>query len=229
MDIDGLGKQTIEQLLSEGYITNAADLFDLTKEDLLELEGFAEKAADNLLVALQNCCAVTLGRFIYALGIRGIGSQTAELISAYLADQLVAESATGEILRAFKSLTAEDLETVDGIGPVNAQNVAAYLADPLNQSALDRFAGKLTLTLPTRVTGSPVSGKTFVFTGTMESLGREEAKQRVLALGGKVAGSVGKKVDYVVAGSEAGSKLEKANALGIPVLEEAAFLKLLDA
>jgi DNA ligase (NAD+) len=231
MDIDGLGKQTIEQLLSEGYIASSADLFDLTQEDLLELEGFAEKSAEKLLQALQDCRAVTLGRFIFALGIRGIGGQTAELISRFLAERLPEGASTRDILTSFQTLTAEDLESVDGIGPVNATNVETFVSNPLNREVLDRLAAHVLLSLPPRLTAddSPVAGKTFVFTGTLEHFGREDAKRLVESHGGKVAGSVGKKVDYVVAGAEAGSKLDKAQALGIAILDEAGFRALIDA
>ena len=218
MDIQGLGDKLVEQLVDNDWVKTPADLFSLQADRLATLERMGEKSALKLQAAIESAKHTTLPRFLYALGIRDVGEATALALAQYFPE-------IADLRRAGE----EEIQRVPDVGPVVARQVAAYLRDTDNAAAVDRLlaAG---ITWP-RVASSSRGGaqrdKTFVLTGTLSSLTRDEATDAIQRMGGKVSGSVSKKTDYVVAGAEAGSKLKKAEQLGITVLDEAAFLKLL--
>ena len=219
MDIEGFGEQLIDQLVDKRIITTAADLYKLGLTALIELDRMAEKSAQNVLNALDKSKSTTLARFIYALGIRHVGEATAKELARHFGS-----------LDAFLSANEEQLLEVADIGPVVAQSIRNFLSDPLNLELIAqlRAAGvHWPETAGTQMQPKPMQGKTFVLTGTLPHLTRDEAAALIEAAGGKVAGSVSKKTSYVVAGEEAGSKLAKAQELGIPILDEARLLELL--
>ena len=218
-NVDGLGPKIIDRLLDEGLIQDQADFFALKKEDVAHLERFAEKSAENLIAAIQERREIPLARFIYALGIRNVGSETA----VDLANQF------GSIEKV-KNTSLEDLEKVMDIGPVVAKSIHEWFNDKHNQKLLKKLLEHVNIEkfkVKSVVQNSKVGGKTFVFTGTLDSIEREEAKEKVRSLGGNISESVSKKTDYVVAGAEAGSKLENAQKLGVKVLSEKEFLELI--
>jgi len=219
MDIEGLGDQLVEQLVDKHIITTAADLYKLGLTSLAELDRMAEKSAKNVLNALEKSKSTTLARFIYALGIRHVGEATAKELARHFGK-----------LDAFLEASEDQLLEVADIGPVVARSITGFLADPLNRELIEqlRAAGiHWPESEPAAVAPKPMAGKTFVLTGTLPNLTRDEAAARIEAAGGKVAGSVSKKTSYVVAGEDAGSKLVKAQELGVPILDEAALLALL--
>ncbi|MDE2607952.1 MAG: NAD-dependent DNA ligase LigA, partial [Burkholderiales bacterium] len=217
-----LGEKLIDQLVDQHLIRTPADLFKLGLAKLAALDRMADKSASNLLAALEQAKHTTLARFIYALGIRHVGEATAKDLARHF----------GMLDRLMAASEAELLE-VNDVGPVVAQSIANFFAEPHNVEVIEqlRAAGvSWPESEPQRaVAVSPLAGKTFVLTGTLPTLSREQAKERLEAAGAKVAGSVSKKTDYVVAGAEAGSKLAKAEELGVPVLDEDGMLALLDA
>ncbi|MBU0501245.1 MAG: NAD-dependent DNA ligase LigA [Gammaproteobacteria bacterium] len=218
MDIDGLGDKLVEQLVEQGLIRNPADLYQLTLEQLAGLERMAEKSAANLIQALEASKETTLERFLFALGIREVGEATARALAHSFGD-----------LEPLMAADEPRLQRIPDVGPVVAAHVQAFFRQPHNREVIDqlRAAGirwePLALTAPVE---SPLAGKTFVLTGTL-SRPRDAIKDQLLALGAKVAGSVSKKTDYVVAGADAGSKLAKAGELGIPLLDGAGLDALL--
>jgi len=216
-DIDGLGEKIMEQLMAEGLVSQPADLFELEPGDLETLEGFAELSAKNLVAAIAAAKKVTLARFILALGIRHVGEETAV--------ELAQEFGSLEKLRG---ASLEDLKAARGIGEVVAESVHAYFKDARRAKEIDRLieAG-VEIEKPKRHGAQPFKGKIFVLTGTLETLSRDEAKDKILDLGGRVSGSVGKDTDYVVVGEDPGSKAAKAAKLGTPVLSEKEFLAML--
>jgi DNA ligase (NAD+) len=220
MDIQGLGDKLIEQLVDSEWVGTPADLFSLSAERLATLERMGEKSAQKLAAAIESAKHTTLPRFLYALGIRDVGEATALALAQYFRQ-------IADLRRADE----ETIQRVPDVGPVVAKNVAAYFRDADNAAALDRLLAS-GIEWP-ELAASAVSGtlvaKSFVLTGSLQSMTRDEAAEAIQQLGGKVSGSVSKKTDYVVAGAEAGSKLKKAEQLGIPVLDEAAFVKLLKA
>ncbi|GAA4029981.1 NAD-dependent DNA ligase LigA [Actimicrobium antarcticum] len=219
MDIEGLGEQLIEQLVDREVIRTPADLYKLGLVGLAELERMADKSARNVIAALEKSKATTLARFIYALGIRHVGEATAKALAAHF----------GQLDAAIAATEAQLLEVAD-VGPVVAQSILAFFGDPLNRELIDqlRAAGlHWKEGSPQQVRALPQSGKTFVLTGTLPTLGRDDAAALIEAVGGKVASSVSKKTSYVVAGAEAGSKLVKATELGLVILDEAGLLQLL--
>ena len=218
MDIQGLGDKLVEQLVDGNWTRTPADLFSLHTDQLAALERMGEKSAQKLQSAIDNAKHTTLPRFLYALGIRDVGEATALALAQYFPE-----------LAALLRASEEEIQRVPDVGPVVAKQVAAYFRDPDNAAVLDRLLSVgITWPPPAPVSASAAQrDKTFVLTGTLESLTRDEATDAIVQRGGKVSGSVSKKTDYVVAGAEAGSKLKKAEQLGVPVLDEAAFLKLL--
>jgi DNA ligase (NAD+) len=218
MDIQGLGDKLVEQLVDGNSVRTPADLFSLQSEQLAALERMGEKSAQKLQSAIENAKHTTLPRFLYALGIRDVGEATALALAQYFPE-----------LAALRRASEEEIQRVPDVGPVVAKQVAAYFRDPDNTAVLDRLLGAgITWPPPAPLSASAAQrDKTFVLTGTLQSLTRDEAAQAIVQRGGKVSGSVSKKTNYVVAGAEAGSKLKKAEQLGVPVLDEAAFLKLL--
>ncbi|MEK7232149.1 MAG: NAD-dependent DNA ligase LigA [Pseudomonadota bacterium] len=221
MDIEGLGEKLVEQLVDKGIVRTPADLYELDMAGLAALERMAEKSAGNLLAAIGKSKQTTLARFIFALGIRNVGESTARDLARRFGniDRLAAAG-------------AETLQQVPDVGPVVAQSIASFFAEPHNRGVIGQLlaAGvSFAETAPQRLdTASPVYGKTFVLTGTLPHLKRDEAQQRIRDRGGKVSASVSKQTDYVIAGAEPGSKYDKAVELGITILDEADFLKLFE-
>lgn len=220
MNIDGLGPAIITALLAHELVRDASDLYRLTKEQLLTLEGFKDKSADNLLAALEKSKSATLDRVIFALGIRNIGAKAAQLLCAHFGT-----------LDAITTAEAAQIAEIEGFGEVMANSVETALHDPSVKGLLDRLlAAGLTMPYEKTVaaTDTPFSGKTVVLTGTL-TMKRSDAKKMLEAAGAKVSGSVSKKTDYVVAGEDAGSKLTKAQELGITVLSEDEMRSMLQA
>lgn len=220
MDIEGLGEQLVEQLVDRGLVTTPADFYKLGLIMLSELDRMAKKSAQNVLDALEKSKSTTLARFIYALGIRHVGESTAKALARHFGS-----------LDALLEASEEQILAVDDIGPVVAQSILTFLADPLNRELIEQLRASgvhWEEGEPERGNHS-LAGKTFVLTGTLPTLKRDEAAAMIEAAGGKVAGSVSKKTSYVVAGEEAGSKLAKAEELGVPILDEAGLLSLLES
>ena len=218
LDIEGLGDKLVEQLVERNMIESVVDLYDrLDVEALAALERMAEKSASNLIEALGRSRQTTLPRFLYGLGIRDVGEATAAALARHFGD-----------LDPLLGASEEALQEVPDVGPVVAANIRAFLDNPNNRNLVWRLAEVLSWPATAGPAPSPLAGKTFVITGSLESMGRSEAKERLQALGAKVTGSVSKKSDYVVAGRAAGSKLDKAERLGVPVLGEEELLRLVD-
>lgn len=220
MDIEGLGDQLIEQLVDRNVITTAADLYRLGLTALTELDRMADKSAQNVLAALEKSKSTTLARFIYALGIRHVGEATAKELARHFGS-----------LDAVMEATQEQLLEVADVGPVVAVSLRSFLDEPLNRELIAqlRAGGVHWPEQQAREQGvKPLAGKIFVLTGTLPTLTRDAAAVLIEDAGGKIAGSVSKKTSFVVAGAEAGSKLEKATQLGIAILDEAGLLALLD-
>ena len=213
MDIEGLGEKLIDQLVDTGRVRTPADLYSLKAEELAALERMADKSAQNVIGAIDKSRDTTLARFIYALGIRHVGEATAADLAAHF-------GALDPILAA----SEEALLDVRDVGPVLAASIRDFLAEPHNRTVIDalRNAGvRFPEGRPQRAAAGPLVGKTFVLTGTLPTLSRDEAKALLEAAGASVAGSVSKKTDYVVAGADAGGKLVKAQALGVAIIDEA--------
>ena len=220
MDIEGLGEKLVDQLVDAGIIRTLPELYTLGLAKLAALERMADKSAANLLAALERSKSTTLPRFLYALGIRHVGEATAKDLARHF----------GSLDRLMEA-SVEQLLQVNDVGPVVAQSIRTFFDQPHNREVVEqlRAAGiHWPEGEPSAAAQLPLAGLTFVLTGTLPTLTRDEAKARIEALGGKAAGSVSKKTHYVVAGTEAGSKLTKAQELGVPVLDEAGLLQLLD-
>jgi DNA ligase (NAD+) len=219
LDIQGLGDKLVEQLVDGEWVRTPADLYALGMDQLSALERMGDKSAQKLHSAILASKHTSLPRFLYALGIRDVGEATALALARHFGD-----------IAALRQAGEDEIQRVPDVGPVVAKNVAAYFCDPDNAAMVDRLlAAGITWPPMTATIGAQteLAGKTFVLTGTLQSLTREAAAEALVQLGGKVSGSVSKKTHYVVAGGEAGSKLKKAQQLGVEVLDEAAFLKLL--
>jgi DNA ligase (NAD+) len=216
MDIDGLGVKLIDQLVDKGMVKDVADLYDLTRDDLASLERMAAKSAENLIKALEKSKHPTLARFLYALGMRHVGEHIAQVLGREL-----------PALDRFHKISAEELEGIPGIGPEVAQSVYGFFHDKKNREVIKRLqkAG-VEIATPGAKRASPLQGKTFLFTGALEGMSRDEAKDLVQELGGEVATSAGRGVDYVVAGKEPGSKYAKAKELGLFIIDEEEFKRL---
>jgi DNA ligase (NAD+) len=214
MNIEGLGPEWIDQLVDRGLVRSVADLYGLTKEKLLGLERMGEKLAQNMLDAVAGSRETTLARFLNALGIRQVGEATAAALAEHF----------GSIDRIRKA-SLEELQEVRDVGPAVAESIRAFLAEPDHVRVIDRLLAEVELKAPER-RGDALAGQVVVFTGGLEAVTRDEAKALALAHGGKTADSVSRAVTLVVAGPGAGSKLDKATKLGIKVIDEAAFLKL---
>ena len=231
MDIEGAGPAFIEQLRERGLANNPAEIFKLKAEDLAQLERFAEKSAQNLYERIQAAKRRPLARVLYALGIRHVGETTAEDLARWIAERLERNGSLADVWRIFRESSADDLTAVEGIGPIVARAVSAYFHDPANQSLLDTLASpevgiEAEFPAPRPQSGTPFAGKTVVFTGTLQRRSREDAEALVKRLGGKTSGSVSRKTDLVVAGESAGSKLAKARELGVRVIGEDEFDRL---
>ncbi len=228
-DIEGLGAKHIEAFRRDGLIEGPGDIFRLEDraDAIREREGWGGKSVDNLLAAIAARRTVPLDRFIYALGIRQVGQATARMLARQYGSLAAWRAAMMAAIDA-ESEAYGDLVNIDGIGPLVAADIAAFFSEPHNRQVLDDLDRLLTVEdfAAVEASGSPFSGKTVVFTGTLETLTRGEAKARAEALGAKVAGSVSKKTDYVVVGSDAGSKARKAAELGVATLTEAQWLEM---
>lgn len=218
MNIEGLGEAVVAQLLDRGLVHSVADLYSLTEEQLTALERFAEKSARALLGEIERSKKAGLARVLMGLGIRFVGERTAQLLAEEFGS-----------IDALMAANAEQLERVEEVGPRISSAILEYFARPANRMLVQHLkdaGAEMTAEKKQRTT--QLAGLTFVLTGTLPNLTRDEAKSRIEAAGGKTAGSVSKKTSYVVAGEEAGSKLDKARELGVPVLDEAGLMKLLD-
>lgn len=219
MNIDGCGPSVINALLDAGLVRDAADLYSLRKEDLLKLERMGEKSADNLLAAFAESKKNELDKLLFALGIRHVGAKVARILATEFGS-----------MEKLQQVQPEELAQIRDIGDKIAESAVTWLNVPANIDLVERLAAAgltMTFTPPASQEDNPFFGKTLVFTGTMPTLGRAEAKTMAQDVGAKVSGSVSKKTDYVIAGAEAGSKLEKAQQLGVTVIDEAEFLRLL--
>jgi len=218
MDIASLGPAVTSQLIAAGLVRDAADLYSLRVSDVAALDRMGEKSASNLIAAIEASKSAGLARLIYALGIRNVGSVTA----AALAKRFLS-------IEALASASREELMEVEDIGDVVANSIISYFAEPANISLIKRLAeAGVKTTEDVTVTKTTLSGLTFVLTGTLPNLTRAEATAKIEAAGGKVTSSVSKKTSYVVAGVEAGSKLDRALALGVPVIDEATLLSMIN-
>ncbi|HEY1585108.1 MAG TPA: NAD-dependent DNA ligase LigA, partial [Polyangia bacterium] len=220
LDIEGLGEKVVDQLVDAGLVESLPDVYALTKETVAALDRMAEKSAANLVAGIEASRKTTLARFLYGLGIRHVGETTAKDLARHF----------GGIDRLRHADLAQLLEVPD-VGPIVAESIHAFFAEAHNQQVIDALL-EAGFEWPesegvAEAVPLPFAGKTFVLTGTLPTLARDDAKEMIESLGGKVAGSVSKKTDWVVAGADAGSKLAKANELGIAVLDEAALLALL--
>ena len=219
MNIDGCGPSVINALLDAGLVRDAADLYSLRKDDLLKLERMGEKSADNLLAALAESKKNELDKLLFALGIRHVGAKVARILATEFGS-----------MEKLQQAQPEELAQIRDIGDKIAESVVTWLNVPANIDLVERLAAAgltMTFTPTASQEDNPFFGKTLVFTGTMPTLGRAEAKTMAQDVGAKVSGSVSKKTDYVIAGAEAGSKLEKAQQLGVTIIDEAEFLRLL--
>lgn len=219
MNIDGCGPSVINALLDAGLVRDAADLYSLRKEDLLKLERMGERSADNLLSALAESKKNELDKLLFALGIRHVGAKVARILATEFGS-----------MEKLQQAQPEELAQIRDIGDKIAESAVTWLNVPANIDLVERLAAAgltMTFTPPASQEDNPFFGKTLVFTGTMPTLGRAEAKTMAQDVGAKVSGSVSKKTDYVIAGAEAGSKLEKARQLGVTVIDEAEFLRML--
>jgi DNA ligase (NAD+) len=222
MDIEGLGEERVLQFLRAGVIDGIAGIYDLTEERLLELEGFKEKSARNLIDAIERSKQQPFSRLVFGLGMPGIGGVNARALTGHF-----------RTIDALLAATPEEIAEVPGMGPILAEQIVESLSEPEMRTLIERLrAHGLKLEeegpAPGELDG-PLKGKTFVLTGTLPDLTREEATARIEAAGGKVTSSVSKKTDYLVAGADPGTKLAKAEKLGTDVLDEAGLLALLES
>ena len=217
MDIDGLGTAVATQLVEKDMVHSAADIYALSREQLLTLDKFKEKSADNLLNAIQRSKENNLDKLLFGFGIRNIGDKAAALLAEHFGS-----------LQAIREADAAAISEIDGFGGVMAQSVVEFFAKEGTTDLVHRLADAgVNMQWKGEPKGDKLAGKTLVVTGTLETLSRNEAEALIVKNGGKASGSVSKKTSYVVAGTAAGSKLTKAQALGVPVLTEAEFLELL--
>ena len=218
MDIEGLGPAVVEALVNAGLVKAPGDLYRLQAEDVAQLERMGRKSAENLIAAIERSKKNDLSRLLFAFGIRQVGQKAAKVLAARFGT-----------LEALRTATVEELTAVDDIGEITARSLVDWLHSPQAEHLIAALkeAG-VNMTSAVQIAGDKLAGKTFVLTGTLQQFSRAEAGERIEALGGKVSSSVSKKTSYVVAGEEAGSKLTKAQSLGIPVLSEAEFLALLE-
>ncbi|MBI2773395.1 MAG: NAD-dependent DNA ligase LigA [Chloroflexi bacterium] len=227
MDIEGAGWAFLAQVQERGLVSDPADIFDLTMDQLTALDRYAEKSAANLFQRIQDAKERPLERIVYALGIPQVGETTSLDLARWLAAELGPSADLAAVMGRLRRATAEELQDIDGVGPVVAQSITTWIADPEEQAFLDKLVkAGVRPVMPERreiPAASPFAGKTVVFTGTLERRSREEAEALVRELGGKTSGSVSRKTSLVVAGPAAGSKLEKAKELGVDVIDEDAF------
>jgi len=218
MNIDGVGEALVEQLVDRGLVKSVADLYELTAEQLAGLDRMAEKSANNIVQAIEGSKRVPLPRLLYGLGIRYVGERTAQLLAEHFGS-----------VAAIAEADREQLEEVEEVGPRIAEAIEDFFAADRNRELMEqlRQSGLQLEQQRAPASDGALAGQTFVLTGTLPSLTRDEAAEKIRAAGGKVTGSVSSKTDYVVAGDKAGSKLDKARKLEVPVLDEEGLLDLL--
>jgi DNA ligase (NAD+) len=217
MNIDGMGDALVNQLTDRGVVKDVADIYKLTKDDLLKLERMGEKSTENVLREIENSKKLPLERVIYGLGIRFVGERTAQFLAEHFGETSAIEHAS-----------EEELQQVEEVGPRIAKSIVEFFAEPKNRELVEELrAAGLTMRGKKKERGTKLAGKTFVLTGTLPTYSRDEAKKMIEDAGGKVTGSVSKKTDYVVAGADAGSKLDKANELGLTLIDEVGMRELL--
>ena len=230
MDIEGVGWALVTQLMERELVSDPADLFFLKKEDLLGLDRFAEKSATNIYERIQAAKSRPLARILLALGIRHVGETTADDLAHWLASRLPNGADLGTVFDTLRAASVEELQSIDGVGAVVAESIQEYFSRPDERAFLDKLVRariRPAMPEPRRVAAGTFAGKSVVFTGTLERRSREDAEAIVRSLGGKATGSVSAKTDLVVAGPGAGSKLEKAKALGVKVVDEETFESML--
>jgi DNA ligase (NAD+) len=216
MDIEGLGKKAVEQLIARGLVNDIPDFFRLKKDDLARLPGWGKKSAENVIAAIEKARKTTLARFLGALGIRYVGEVTAELVANHF-----------KSLEAVMSASKEDLLAVEGIGEQVAVSLIDYFSDPSTRSMIEQLRAEGLKILPPARGEQLLTGRVFLFTGTLKSMGRNEAKQIVKDLGAQVVSGLSRRVTDLVAGEKAGSKLKKAKERGISVVSEKEFLEII--
>jgi len=217
MNIEGLGEAVVAQLMERGLVRSVADLYKLTKEQLVSLDRFAEKSARTLLEEIERSKKAGLARVIMGLGIRFVGERTAELLAQEFGS-----------IEALEKATTEELERVEEVGPRISQAILEFFSRPANIALVEALKGAgVDMAAEKKQRSTQLAGLTFVLTGTLPTLSRDEAKRRIEEAGGKTSSSVSKKTSYVVAGEEAGSKLDRATELKVPVIDEAELLGLL--
>ncbi len=232
-DIEGVGPKIIDQLMEAGLIQDVADLFFLKKEDLLNLERFADKSADNAIEAIQSKKKISLSKFLYSLGIEHVGEETAFVLAKRIQTKLKVESGklkVKELVYFFKNIGLEELEKIHDIGPVVAKSIYDWFQKPYNIRLLKKLEKAGTEILIEKITAesAKLSGKSFVLTGTLESITREGAQKRIRDLGGDISSSVSKSTDYVIVGAEPGSKYDRAKKLGVKTIDEREFFKIIE-
>jgi DNA ligase (NAD+) len=219
LDMEGLGRKIIDKLIDKGLVHNAADLYTLTRDDLMEIEGFKDKSASNLLGSIEKSKGTTLQRFLYGLGIPHVGTVAAHELAGHF----------GSLDKVMKA-SVEEIDSIRGIGDVMAQAVHGFFSNEANRGVIERLLELGLKPEPPKAVKPGerrLEGKKFCFTGTLKTMTRSEAQEKVLSRGGEAVGSVSSRLDYLVAGDEAGSKLDKAGSLGIPVLTEEEFLAMI--
>jgi len=217
MNIDGMGDTLVNQLTDRKMVKDVADLYKLTKEKLLSLDRMGDKSAENVLREIENSKKLPLERVIYGLGIRFVGERTAQFLAEHFGT-----------MEAIEKASEEELQQVEEVGPRIAKSIVEFFAEPKNRELVEELrAAGLSMRGKKKERGTKLAGKTFVLTGTLANYTRDEAKKMIEDAGGKVAGSVSKKTDFVVAGADAGSKLDKAKELGVAVIDEVGMRELL--
>ena len=216
-DIDGLGPKIMDQLLAQNLIKDSSHIFTLTKEDLEPLERFAEKSADNIIKAIENSKKIELGRFIFALGIHHVGEETAYTLASHFGG-----------LEKIKQASFDQLSRVQDVGPTVAKSITNWFKEKRNQELITRLLKHgIKIKNPSQTVSKKLAGQTIVLTGGLSSLTRDEAKKKIRQLGGDISSSVSKQTDFVVAGQDPGSKYDKAKKLGVKIMDEQEFLKML--
>jgi len=217
-DIDGLGDKLVDQLVDKRLVASYADLFQLDARSLANLERMGDKSAKKLIAAIENSKSISFARFLYALGIRHVGEHVAALLSKQF-----------NSLEALCASSRQELETIEGVGPVVADSIVNFIGQEKNLETIKQIAGHLEIKYEIPAKAGKLNGKVFVLTGTLSGYTRRQAKELIAAAGGKVSGSVSTHTDFVVSGASPGSKLAKAQQLGIPVIDEDEFRKMIEA
>lgn len=235
-NIEGMGPKIINRFLDEGLIHNAADIFTLRESDIKSLSQFGEKSAENIVREMVNKKTISLPRFLYALGITHVGEETARALAQWLISisghrNKFKRLALSQLLKTFQEISLDDLQNIPDIGPIVAQSIYDWFHNARHGKLMeqfDRVGIRIEFSQPSPLTSHSLSNKTFVITGTLTALSRDEAKEKIRALGGTMTESVSKKTNYVIAGDNSGSKRDTAEKLGVPILNEKEFLKMVE-